>query len=103
MTRVCKCCGQPIIKAPPDLVEALHNPEFPGRMAKILDEMVRAWPRPVSADTIIENVFDPFGRAKDELNIVRSLISRMRPRLEKHGWKIEMLRGRGYRIERASK
>lgn len=87
--RCCPTCGQalPTGTVP---IEALLDIRAEGTMLKIIEELIRAYPRRVSIANIVDALYgdDPNGGPDDPRAVIRVLISRLRPILAGYGWTI---------------
>lgn len=96
---ICQHCGQPIPRAPVEIVALARTLRLPRREMLALDAIIAAWPRPASKDYLVASMYDAVGEDAEQPEvIVQSHISKLRTILRPHGWTIENQRFVGYRL-----
>lgn len=97
----CPHCGQVVHKAPRELVEMLSGLRLYGQERRLVDALLSTWPRLATTDALLAALWD---RRDVELaapeNTMQSYASKLRRKIEPHGWTIETRRGSGRQFAR---
>lgn len=100
----CPCCDSEIDEVP---VAALAEIRMPPGQMKVMWELLRAYPKYVTMDSLIHALYsdDPDGGPLTPRNIMSVMMCRIREQLAPLGWTVSINgKGRGYpgkyRIER---
>jgi hypothetical protein len=102
---ICPCCEHEM--ASPSEVEALRYARLARQERIVLDELVRAYPKPARISALINALYgdDPDGGADNPGQVIRVRVMQLRRVLPRYGWDIPTAKGgRGhygeYRLER---
>ena len=85
---VCPCCERPLDNQLP--VTALKDIPCSRSRGRVLDALIRAYPRPVAMDVLIDAAYgdDPDGGPLNAAGGVRNLVYGLRNKMAEYGWQI---------------
>ncbi len=102
--QTCPCCGQPVPRAPPELVVLIDRIRLPRRERQIADILIEMFPRFAGKSLLCGRIYDDEG---EDIpwpgETVQSHISKLRTKLVGSGWSIENNRFVGYRFIKAER
>lgn len=83
----CPCCGQPMNagKAP---IDALEEAPLSAVKRTIVRRLAKAYPRSVSAEALIEEIYSGAREPEKARNILSIQLNRLRRDLSQYGWTI---------------
>lgn len=89
----CPTCGQPVAGSRMP-VEMLLEMRIGGKRRRLLTELVRAYPKPVTRDALIASLYgdDPNGGPLCAEEIINILVSHLRKQLGPLGWTIPRMK-----------
>ena len=96
MAKTCPCCGGEINGSLE--IEALKVIPLSRMKSAIVAAYVDAYPRPVNITYLIGRVYehDPDGGPDGPANSIAATLARLRPEIEKYGWRISLFKGNSH-------
>lgn len=90
----CPCCGQSINDLP---IEALRELSLTRTEKRLVDVLIAAYPNALQMPDVVAAVYGTARLPDDASGVMRTMASRVRPRMKAIGWTISKSHGQGIR------